>query len=131
MAMNRLLRPLIAVGAIALAYPVSSVDHEKLSETLAETRNLFLRASALLQKKEEGAAVSTGIVDDADRAMDVSRKLYETGYISFPECIGRLFNDCLNIVNSDLAELGISSAEIVVHEKRNVDQVGELVKCDH
>ena len=73
------------------------------------------------EKEEDG----TEIVDDVDRAMDVSRNMYET-YISFPECIGHLFDDCLEIINSDLTNLGMSTVEIVVHEKRNPDQDGEL-----
>ena len=55
----------------------------------------------------------------------MSRNIYET-YISFPECIGHLFDECLEIVNSDLTNLGMSTVEIVVHEKRNKDQDGEL-----
>ena len=149
---------------------VSTADHKKLSDTLAETRRLIFRANALLnvdgagdeareivnlatakfraakehiraseatsdklravrpqerKEKEEDNAVSTEIVDDVDRAMDVSRNIYET-YISFPECIGHLFDECLEIVNSDLTNLGMSTVEIVVHEKRNKDQDGEL-----
>ena len=74
------------------------------------------------KEKEEGNAE----IDDVDRAMDVSRNMYET-YISFPECIGHLFDDCLDIINSDLTNLGMSTVEVVVHEKRNPDQDGELL----
>ena len=33
----------------------------------------------------------------------------------------------MEIVNADLVNLGMSTVEIVVHEKRNKDQDGELV----
>lgn len=43
-------------------------------------------------------------------------------FISFPECIGHLFEDCLDLINADLTNLGMSTVEIVVHEKRNINQ---------
>ncbi|KAL3775506.1 hypothetical protein ACHAWO_003038 [Cyclotella atomus] len=78
-----------------------------------------LRPEERKEMEEEG----TKIVDDVDRAMDVSRNMYET-FISFPECIGRLFEDCLELINADLTNLGMSTVEVVVHEKRNVNQDG-------
>lgn len=45
-------------------------------------------------------------------------------FISFPECIGHLFEDCLDIINADLTNLGMSTVEVVVHEKRNINQDG-------
>lgn len=45
-------------------------------------------------------------------------------YITFPECIEKKFEDCLDIINTDLANLGLSTVELVVHEKRNINQEG-------
>jgi hypothetical protein len=45
-------------------------------------------------------------------------------YIEFPECIEKFFQDCLNLINADLANMGLSTVELVVHEKRNLDQDG-------
>ncbi|KAL7517434.1 hypothetical protein ACHAWX_002356 [Stephanocyclus meneghinianus] len=61
--------------------------------------------------------------NDEDRAMDVSRNMYET-FISFPECLEKKFEECLDIINADLKNLGLSTVEIVVHEKRNINQEG-------
>lgn len=61
--------------------------------------------------------------NDEDRALDVSRNMYET-FISFPECVEKKFEDCLDIINADLQNLGLSTVEIVVHEKRNINQEG-------
>ena len=44
--------------------------------------------------------------------------------ISFPECLGQFFDVCLKIINEELDDLGLSSVEVVVHEKRNADQEG-------
>ncbi len=43
-------------------------------------------------------------------------------FITFPECVEQLFERCLNIINRDLEELGLSTVEVVVHEKRNINQ---------
>jgi hypothetical protein len=61
--------------------------------------------------------------DDEERALDISRNMYET-FISFPECLEKLFSDCLDVINNDLANIGLSTIEIVVHEKRNINQEG-------
>ena len=44
--------------------------------------------------------------------------------ITFPECLEQLFQDCLDRINSEIAEIGLSTIEVVVHEKRNSDQDG-------
>lgn len=44
--------------------------------------------------------------------------------ITFPECVEKLLEDCLAIINTDLASLGLSTIEVVVHEKRNANQEG-------
>ena len=44
--------------------------------------------------------------------------------ITFPECLEQLFENCLNLVNTQVTELGLDSYEIVVHEKRNINQPG-------
>ena len=67
--------------------------------------------------------VETPAVDEGDLDLDLSRNVYET-YITFPECIEKKFEDCLDIINTDLANLGLSTVELVVHEKRNINQEG-------
>ena len=42
---------------------------------------------------------------------------------TFPECKERLIDDCIAILDSQLAELNLS-AEKVIHEKRNLNQAG-------
>ena len=44
--------------------------------------------------------------------------------VTFPECEHTTFDDCLAIINSQIASLGLSTIEVVVHEKRNADQEG-------
>mmetsp|Transcript_21007 Transcript_21007/g.45577 ORF Transcript_21007/g.45577 Transcript_21007/m.45577 type:complete len:343 (+) Transcript_21007:77-1105(+) len=61
--------------------------------------------------------------EDSKRGLDVARKMYET-MISFPECLEQFFEVCLKIINEELDSLGLSSVEVVVHEKRNADQEG-------
>lgn len=61
--------------------------------------------------------------EDEKRALDIARRLYET-MVTFPECVDQLFQDCLDIINSEIAGLGLSTIEVVVHEKRNLDQDG-------
>ena len=114
-------------------------DHEQAREIVNQATAKFRaakeqirgsRAAASLavrpRERKEMEEGTTETVDDVDRAMDVSRNIYET-YITFPECVGHLFDECLEIVNADLVNLGMSTVEIVVHEKRNKDQDGELV----
>ena len=43
--------------------------------------------------------------------------------ITFPECEDHYLADCLEILNQELYQLQLD-AEIVVHEKRNIDQSG-------
>ena len=35
-----------------------------------------------------------------------------------------LFQDCLELINDDIANIGLGTIEVVVHEKRNADQEG-------
>ena len=44
--------------------------------------------------------------------------------ITFPECLEQLFENCLSLVNTQAQELGLDPYEIVIHEKRNIDQPG-------
>ena len=44
--------------------------------------------------------------------------------ITFPECLGKLFKDCLDEINEQIAAIGLSTIEVVVHEKRNANQEG-------
>ena len=57
---------------------------------------------------------------------NISEKLpyYSTQMITFPECLGKLFKDCLDEINEQIAAIGLSTIEVVVHEKRNANQEG-------
>jgi hypothetical protein len=61
--------------------------------------------------------------EDEQRRLDLVRSLFET-YVTFPECVEKLFEECLAIINSDLSSLGLSTIEVVVREKRNLSQEG-------
>jgi len=61
--------------------------------------------------------------EDDERALDISRRIYET-MITFPECVEHYLNICLQIINDEIGELGLATIEVVVHEKRNADQEG-------
>ena len=50
--------------------------------------------------------------------------LLDKQMVTFPECLEQLFQDCLDRINSEIAEIGLSTIEVVVHEKRNSDQDG-------
>jgi len=52
----------------------------------------------------------------------VARNLYDAT-ITFPECVEKFLEDCLVILNQELVALQLD-AEIVTHEKRNIDQEG-------
>ena len=49
--------------------------------------------------------------------------VYFSKTITFPECEQKFLADCLEILNQELYQLELD-AEIVVHEKRNIDQSG-------
>lgn len=61
--------------------------------------------------------------ENEEMAQDTARRIYET-VVKFPECVEKLFDDCLAIINADLGSLGLSTIEVVVHEKRNANQDG-------
>ena len=61
--------------------------------------------------------------EDEERALDVSRQVYET-LITFPECVEQLLETCLSIINSEIGNLGLSTIETVIHPKRNENQEG-------
>ena len=44
--------------------------------------------------------------------------------VTFPECLEQLFETCLEIINGELNSLGLTTIEVVVHEKRNRNQDG-------
>jgi hypothetical protein len=77
---------------------------------------------ALLQKRYSGHDVQMA-EEDERRAVDIARRIYET-MVTFPECVEKLFEECLAIINADLGRLGLSTIEVVVHEKRNINQDG-------
>lgn len=57
------------------------------------------------------------------RSLDMSRRIFQTS-ISFPECVDVLLADCIETINTQLASIGLSTVEVVIHEKRNPDQDG-------
>ena len=61
-------------------------------------------------------ATSQGISIDPNPNPNPSLQL-----ITFPECLERLFDDCMAIVRRDLKDLGLTSIEVVTHKKRNSD----------
>ncbi|KAL7547604.1 hypothetical protein ACHAWF_010886 [Thalassiosira exigua] len=65
------------------------------------------------------ALASPGIDEEED---EVARRLFDAT-IRFPECNGKYLDDCLQILNEELAALQMD-CDIVVHEKRNRDQEG-------
>lgn len=77
---------------------------------------------SLLRHKYAGHDVKAAEGND-DRALGVVRDLYET-LVTFPECLEQLFETCLEIINSELNSLGLTTIEVVVHEKRNRNQDG-------
>ena len=44
--------------------------------------------------------------------------------VTFPECVEQLLEVCLDIINDEIGNLGLSTIEVVVHEKRNQSQSG-------
>jgi len=77
---------------------------------------------ALIRKNYSDHDVQKAQEDD-ERSLDVTRNMYETR-ITFPECVERLFDDCLALVNKDLVSIGLTTIEVVIHEKRNANQNG-------
>jgi len=63
------------------------------------------------------------VEEDEGRSLDVARSIWEV-MISFPECIEMLLQDCLNTINSQVSSLSLAALEVVVHEKRNLNQPG-------
>jgi len=61
--------------------------------------------------------------ENEERALDITRNMYET-FISFPDCMEQFLSDCMETINKDLKKLGLSTIEMLVHEKRNIDQEG-------
>jgi hypothetical protein len=51
---------------------------------------------------------------------------YRFKVITFPECLEQLFDNCLGTLNDQIQLLGLSpyELEIVVHNKRTIDQPG-------
>lgn len=101
---------------------------------LAEVKEHIGKINSILRQKAEGGEqqllrskysdhdVQKTQEDDA-RALDVARNLFET-LITFPECVGTLFEECLGVINGELEGLGLATIEIAVREKRSIDQEG-------
>lgn len=80
------------------------------------------RRRELLRKRYSGHNIQRANEDDA-RSLDISRNMYET-LTTFPECVELWYEDCVDLINADLDRIGLSSIEMVVHQKRNHDQDG-------
>jgi len=105
------------------ATPNSSVrgfDGTAATNTDDEERRDLLRKK---YSEHDIAAVKENDERSLFMTQDISRKVYET-MISFPECLEKLFQNCLDTINSEIAEVGLSTIEVVVHEKRNANQEG-------
>jgi hypothetical protein len=44
--------------------------------------------------------------------------------ITFPECVEMFLQDCLDTINNQASAVGVATFEVIVHEKRNIDQPG-------
>lgn len=87
-----------------------------------EDERILYEETDMLRKKYSDHDLDRAYLND-QRALDLERKIYET-MITFPECLGLIFQDCLDAINSQIADIGLSTIEVVVHEKRNPDQEG-------
>jgi hypothetical protein len=61
--------------------------------------------------------------ESEERALDVARNIFEVS-VSYTECIELFLQDCLEKINGSIGDLGLASIEIIVNEKRNINQVG-------
>ncbi|KAL3810842.1 hypothetical protein ACHAXA_007497 [Cyclostephanos tholiformis] len=61
--------------------------------------------------------------EDEERAFDVARSVFEVA-ITFPECLEMFLQDCLDTINNQASAVGVATFEVIVHEKRNIDQPG-------
>ena len=93
----------------------------EVTNYIQDERVLF-EETDMLRKKYSDHDLDRAYLND-QRALDLERKIYET-MITFPECLGLIFQECLDAINSQIADIGLSTIEVVVHEKRNADQEG-------
>ena len=87
-----------------------------------QDERILYEETDMLRKKYSDHDLDRAYLND-QRALDLERKIYET-MITFPECLGLIFQECLDAINSQIADIGLSTIEVVVHEKRNADQEG-------
>lgn len=122
-----------------LATTIEMIDTAKIllknQNTLADGRKLMEKANAFYRSamskiqndREQWGQDNTdneeSTLDDDEKAALLTRRLYQT-LITFPECLQMLFQDCLEVINNDIANIGLGTIEVVVHEKRNGDQEG-------
>ena len=113
------------VKADILRHHSSTGDNNEREEGAATNIDDEERRDLLRKKYSEHdiAAVKENDERSLFMTQDISRKVYET-MISFPECLEKLFQNCLDTINSEIAEVGLSTIEVVVHEKRNANQDG-------
>jgi len=113
------------VKADILRHHSSTGDNNEREEGATTNTDDEERRDLLRKKYSEHdiAAVKENDERSLFMTQDISRKVYET-MISFPECLEKLFQNCLDTINSEIAEVGLSTIEVVVHEKRNANQEG-------
>jgi len=122
-------------------------DHAKITSVLATVKETIATARELMENEETHKAGTemmeaantafrevTGHIaerklhdqqtqEDEGRGMNVARQILET-VVTFPECLNMFLTDCLAIINSQISSIGLATVEIVVHEKRNLNQEG-------
>mmetsp|Transcript_38548 Transcript_38548/g.82247 ORF Transcript_38548/g.82247 Transcript_38548/m.82247 type:complete len:324 (-) Transcript_38548:361-1332(-) len=115
-------------GTLEVGQDMMEEANEKLREVREHIQkiNSILRMEKeaderkLLRNKYKDHDVQKTQEDDT-RALDVSRSMYET-MVTFPECVERLFDHCVGLINRDLRKLGLNTVEMIVREKRNHNQ---------
>jgi len=82
----------------------------------AEQRGLLRRS---IDKNNKGESEKRE-EEDHDRAMDISHRVMEIEtMVSFPQCVQHYINHCIAMINRELRRLGLSTVDMVVHEKRS------------
>lgn len=73
---------------------------------------------ALLRRNKYSGHDVQKVQEEDDRGLDVARSMYEM-MVTFPECVNQLISICINLIESELSDLGLSEVEIITNLKRN------------
>lgn len=121
-----------AAGVLVQNEKTRRVGQDKMEKANAMYREVMQKMSRRKHSRNDRLKMLRGkyseediqlAKEDEQRRLDLVRSLFET-YVTFPECVEKLFEECLAIINSDLSSLGLSTIEVVVREKRNLSQDG-------